>query len=275
MEPLKEKYLQMLSFIRQFSSILIAFSGGLDSGFLLFATREAGKIPRNSKEFRLLALTALSPAVPEWDITDAHRIALELGIPHRFLPTDLLNHSDYQENTPQRCYFCKSDLYKRLEEIRQRENYEVIFNGTQADDLQDVRPGLKAAEEYRVVSPLLQYGFTKMEIRSLAKRFGLFFWDKPSSPCLSSRIPHGFPITESSLRRVQKAESALRQLGLKVVRVRDRGTLASLELGPEDLQKVNERNLFPSLHHILSSLGYSRWEIQPYHPAGLSHLSPP
>lgn len=254
-----------MSFIRRFSSILIAFSGGLDSGFLLYATREAGATSRHNKHFRLLALTALSPAVPEWDKTDAHRVASELGICHRFLPTDLLNHLNYQENTPQRCYFCKSDLYKRMEEIRQKENYEVIFNGTHADDLQDVRPGLKAGEEYRVVSPLLLANFTKMEIRTLAKEFGLSFWDKPSSPCLASRIPYGIPITEASLRRVQKAESALRRLGFHIIRVRDRGDFATLELGPEDFSRADFTDIAPSIHRILTSVGYSRWNIQKYH----------
>ncbi|MGH8103118.1 MAG: ATP-dependent sacrificial sulfur transferase LarE, partial [bacterium] len=264
----RKKYERLLARIREFPSALVAFSGGLDSGFVLHAAKEtfaASKKP-------LLAAMTLSPAVPEWDRLDAKRIADELKVPLRFIDSDIIEHTDYIENSIQRCYFCKSDLYERLEELRRAESFAVIFNGTQADDLSDFRPGLKAAAEHRVVSPLADAGLRKDELRSLARQFGLSFRDKPGSPCLASRIPHGTPVTLDALNMVHRAEAALRAIGLRVVRVRHLGAAARVELGADEHVAAGEEHLRSRIESELRVIGYQDVSFAPYAPSGQALL---
>jgi uncharacterized protein len=253
--------------ISAYPNALIAFSGGLDSSFLLFAAhRVLGG--------RAIGVIAVSPAVPQWDLDNARSLRDALGLNVRFLTTDLLNNDNYAENTPLRCYYCKEDLYRRLHDMRDREGWAVIFNGTVTDDLGDYRPGLRAAEDARVTSPYLEAELSKNDVRDLTRLFGLPFSDRPSSPCLASRIPHGTRVTLASLRRVQSAESALRALGFREVRVRHIGDTARVELGDTDwarssLEGPRERIIAEVRNH-----GYRQVTIARYQPSGSRILNP-
>lgn len=271
MNEAQAKYERLLARIGEYSSAIVAFSGGLDSGFLLHAAR-AVFAPRS--EPGLLAVLVRSPAVPEWDCEDAVRIAQEVGVPLRVVETNLLDQPRYKENNPLRCYFCKADLYTRLTTIRQAEGHAVIFSGTQADDLGDYRPGLRAAAEHAVASPLLDAGLTKAEIRRLAREFGLSFWDKPGSPCLASRIPRGAPVTLEALTVVQRAESALRHLGLRVVRVRHLGDAARVEIGEDDFGSATTGALRQAVEDALRAAGFKGVSIARYAPSGRALLTP-
>ena len=221
------KFNDLLSALRNAESAVLAYSGGVDSSFLLKAMKLSG--------IRFLAVTAFSETMPEKDLNHAVSFAKEIGVEHLVIHTDELSNESFVSNPPDRCFFCKEDLFKKLHKIAKDNNYEHIFDGTNTDDLSDYRPGLKAAALYGVKSPLAEKGFSKQDIRSMSRELGLSTWDHPSSPCLSSRFPYGRRITLSGLRQVEKAEEFLRELGLREVRVRNHGELARIE--------VNEKNM--------------------------------
>ena len=179
-------------------SAVLALSGGLDSSFLLYALKEAG--------VKTLAVTGKSPTTPARDIRDAESIATELGMPHRFIETKEMERSAFRENSPERCFHCKDVLFAALNNIARDEGYLKILDGTNADDLADHRPGLRAAKAYGVLSPLADSGMTKHIIRDAARQVGLSVSEKPASPCLSSRFSYGTRITPEGLERVSKAE---------------------------------------------------------------------
>ncbi|MHA2609916.1 MAG: ATP-dependent sacrificial sulfur transferase LarE [bacterium JZ-2024 1] len=249
----------------RYSSAVVAFSGGVDSAVVAWCARKFlnGKV---------LLVTVLSPAVPEWDIVDAKRVASFLSLPHRFVLSDVVEKEEYRENSPFRCYYCKRDIYGRLEKIREEEGCEVILNGETEEDRGDFRPGGQAAEEFHVVSPLKLAGLFKSDVRKLARKAGLPVADKPSSPCLSSRIPFFQPIDAQRLKRVEEAERRVRSLGFQVVRVRDFFPTALLEFLPEEIPLA--RNVLPGLKALLFPLGYSDVSISSrgYKPMGLQFL---
>ncbi len=246
-EILDRKFASLICRIKDAQSALLAFSGGVDSSFLLKALKIAG-IP-------FLAVTGRSETVPAKDLGQAIAFALQEEAEHRVIATGQMKNESFLNNPPERCFFCKQDLYLRMRKIAREEGFGAVFDGTNADDLRDFRPGKKAAELYGVQSPLAEAGLSKQEIRQLSRKLGLNTWDRPSSPCLSSRFPYGQRITLPCLRRVEQAEDYLHSIGIRTVRVRIHNDLARIELPEHEMdlllgnrQAVSER---------LRALGFS------------------
>lgn len=209
---------------------LLAYSGGLDSTFLLKALKLSG--------IRALAVTSSSPTTPAHDLEDARRMAREIGLAHRVIKTSEMDNENFVENSPERCFHCKDELFKTLRAIAEEEGLGFVLDGANLDDSEDHRPGMRAAGMHGVRSPLLEAGFRKEDIRAASKALGLETWGKPSSACLSSRIPYGTPITVESLKRVADAEKALREMGFEALRVREHGPVARIEVPGEKMAEA-------------------------------------
>ena len=219
---------RLIEILKDLESVVVACSGGVDSTFLLKAVKLSG--------VRALAVTSASASHPQWDIETAAGMAAGIGVPHRIIKTRELQNRGYFENTPERCFSCKDELFRELNEIAAKEGFKNVIDGSTADDISDFRPGLKAARAHGIRSPLMEAGLGKNEIRELSRRLGLATWDKPSSPCLASRVPYGTPITEARLGRIALSETALRALGLREFRVRDHGDVARVEVAGEEME---------------------------------------
>jgi pyridinium-3,5-biscarboxylic acid mononucleotide sulfurtransferase len=234
-EILKTKYKQLKTILSSYQRVIVAFSGGLDSSFLLFAAVEA-----LGKENTMAAIgVSESLARSEYDL--ACKFAGGLGLPDSRIiriATKELEDPGYVQNSPDRCFFCKSELFERLNELAEGSQHEIVCDGANASDVGDHRPGMTAAKEKKVKSPLLEAGLTKDEIRQLAKSFGLAVWDKPQSACLASRIPYGSQVTKDKLKQIEEAEEFLRSLGFRQLRVRHHDTVARIELPQSDMQRV-------------------------------------
>jgi len=224
---IEEKYAELLERIGAMGSALVAFSGGVDSGFLLYAAKEAlGP--------RVLGVSFEGLQFPSRESEEAHSAARRMGVPVRFLDADLTSLQAFRANTPDRCYHCKKALFSRLLEIAKGEGLAFVLDGRNADDEKDFRPGKRASAELGVKAPLAEVGFTKDEIRALSREKGLPGGDLPSLACLATRIPYGEEITRERLVRIDGAEEYLLSLGLGAVRVRDHGALARIEVSRED-----------------------------------------
>jgi uncharacterized protein len=224
---LTQKLTNLRTIVRTGGSALIAYSGGVDSGLVMaVAHEELGE--------RALACIGVSPSYPAREMRAAIQLAEELGVPYRLVNTEEYLDERYATNPTNRCYFCKSELHDQLKAIASAEGWNVVFDGNNTSDLGDYRPGMAAARERAVRSPLIEAGITKPEVRQLARHLGLPVWDKPAMACLSSRVPHGTPITPELLRQIEQAEDVLFDLGLRQFRVRHHGDIARLELLPED-----------------------------------------
>lgn len=225
-----EKLQRLVGILRGMESAVLALSGGVDSVLLLKAVELSG--------IRALAVTAGSETTPAGDLADARRMASAAGVPHRVIGTSELDDENFAENPPDRCFFCKEELFGRLAGIARAESYAWVIDGSNLDDASDHRPGRRAALERGVRSPLMEAGFTKADVREASRALGLSTWDKPASPCLSSRFPYGMRITKKGLERVAGAEEALRALGFAELRVRDHGETARVEVPPEDMERL-------------------------------------
>jgi len=201
-------------------------------------------------------VTGVSPTMPGQDFLDAREAAQLIGVPHRMIETSEIDKDDFRKNPPDRCYYCKSELFGRLRGIADAEGYRHVIDGSNLDDLDDWRPGRKAASEYRVRSPLVEAGLRKQDIRTLSRELDLPTWDKPSSPCLSSRFPYGEPITVDALKRVESAEEFLRSLGFRELRVRHHGDTARIELREEDISEMLRPEIRMLVTEKLRVLGY-------------------
>ena len=229
-------------------SVVVAYSGGVDSAYLAYiASRTLGD--------RAVAVTADSPSYPERHRQLAFRIAREFGLRHEVVHTRELDRPEYRANPVNRCYYCKHELYTHLSRIA-AERGAVIVDGNNADDRGDYRPGRQAAREFGVRSPLDEVNLTKDEIRALSKRAGLPTWDEPASACLSSRIPYQHDVTDEKLRTIERAEDALRRLGFRVFRVRHHDELARLEISRAEMARALEEDMAAAIVRELKAVGY-------------------
>jgi uncharacterized protein len=227
---LQEKYQQLQTIFREMDRTLIAYSGGVDSALI-------AKVAQDILGDRALAITAISPSLLPEELVEAEEQAESMGIAHEIVETQEMENSNYTSNPINRCYFCKSELHDTLKPLALERGYPYVVDGVNADDLRDYRPGIQAAKERGVRSPLAEVGFSKAEVRELSKQLGLSWWDKPAQPCLSSRFPYGEEITLEKLQRVGRAEIYLRKLGYRNLRVRSEGETARIELPPEKIQE--------------------------------------
>jgi uncharacterized protein len=248
--------LQLERRIGRLGSAVVAFSGGVDSSLVAaLAQRALGA--------RALAVTAVSPALATGELDGARDVAAAIGIAHETIETAELERDGYRRNGPDRCYHCKTELYERLTVLAARRGYAGVLSGANADDAGDWRPGLGAAAEHGVVHPLLEAGVGKDEVRRLARELGVPSADRPASPCLASRLPHGTPVEPWALERVDRAEQALKALGYRVLRVRHHGELGRVQLAGDELARALRPSGSRAIERAVRAAGYERVEIDP------------
>ena len=270
METLELKRDHLIALLRDMRRVAVAFSGGIDSTVVAQAAYLA--LGDNA-----IAVTADSPSVPRAEIDEAKALAKQIGIRHRLVTTAEFANPDYVKNDGTRCYFCKDELYRQIEGLLPLLDSDVICSGANLDDLGDYRPGLIAAAEHKVRHPLQEAGFTKADVRELALHWKLPTWDKPASPCLSSRLAPGVEVTLERTARIEAAEAYLKKLGYREFRVRlHEGELARIEVPPEGLAKLAEPAVCADLVRYLKGLGfrYVTLDLQGFRSGSLNELIP-
>lgn len=249
-KEVQAKYKRLKGILEEMGSVLVAFSGGVDSSFLLKTAHEV-------LGDEVFAVIASSETYPEKEKEEAIKIAQYLNVRYKIIRTLELENPDFVNNSPQRCYFCKRVLFSRLKEIAEDEGIPYVIDGANLEDTGDYRPGSIAAEELGIRSPLKEARFIKSEIRKLSKQLGLPTWNKPSMACLASRFPYYMRIDMKSLKRVSQAEDCLRALGFSQIRVRHHGQIARIEIEPKEFPEIMEKGVREKIVKTLKKLGYT------------------
>jgi pyridinium-3,5-biscarboxylic acid mononucleotide sulfurtransferase len=247
---IKEKLANLKDNIKKYSKVMVAFSGGVDSTFLLAVCAETlGKS-------NVTAATASSETYTKSELNFAKEIAAKIGVQHTIIETDELSDPVFLSNPKDRCYYCKKSFYSKLLEVSQSMNISIIVDGTNADDTLDYRPGRTAVQELGIISPLMEEGFSKEDIRILSKEMKLPTWNKAANPCLASRIPYGNVITKEKLEAIAKAEKFIRAMGFETIRVRHHDTIARIEILAHDLPRFMQDDIREQVNKYLKSLGF-------------------
>ncbi len=248
--PAAEKELLLLKQLAEFPAVVVALSGGTDSAYLAWAAHCAlGE--------HALSVTALSPSYSAHDRAVVEEFVRKLGLRHEFIETHEMENPKYRANAPDRCYFCKDELFSVLDVLAQERGFAAVAYGVNADDTLDFRPGHRAATEHRVLAPLLDAGLHKLEIRELSQRVGLPTWDRPASACLASRLPYGTEVTPERLALVERGEAALRELGFQQFRVRLHDKLARVEIAPDEMPRAMSPEMAASISASLKAAGFA------------------
>jgi len=245
-----EKLYTIRRYIKELESVCIAYSGGVDSSLVAsLAFEQLGN--------KAIAVTGISPALANTLLEEARSQAKWIGVKHLEIKTSELEESSYRKNPQDRCFACKKELHKHTKYLSKKLNYKIVCDGVNLDDLKDYRPGIQAAKEAGVISPLAKFNFTKKDIREISKALGFPWWDKPAQPCLSSRFPYGHEITSERLKMVEKAEEYLKECGISEVRVRCQGSTARIEIPQDELKHFFNKYNFSELVQYFSNLGFN------------------
>lgn len=268
-EDLQVKSASLRTQLRSFGRLLVAYSGGVDSGFLAWAAHR-------ELSAGMMAVLADSPSLARFQMLDAVAFAEEHGMRLHIIETSEMERAEYRRNDAARCFHCKDELFTRMEDYRQGSGFDVIAYGVNLDDQGDYRPGQNAARQHGIATPLLEAGLTKQDIRQLAREAGLRLWDKPASACLASRIEYGRPVTRENLSAVEQGEEALRRLGFRQFRVRHHGQIARIEIAREELPRAMTLEMASELTAIFKALGflYVTLDLEGFRSGSMNALLP-